>query len=182
MKYLISNYVCCIHSIFPITSFSTTDCEFLQLKTVFLTTNEGVRSQKKDKDRRDGKSRRCCQELNKFLAALDIIHQDDFEEKDEQKNATCRNGCFEKMDDHPVHTISNHNPLKMDVFPKTFVHIILAAKWLVWHSRTSPRPQTISDDIFLTFCVIRILWQRVLRIFTVADTLNYQASALLLIR
>ena len=34
--------------------------------------------------------------------------------------------------------------------PKTFVHIILAAKWLVWHSSTSP---TNSDDLCLLFCL-----------------------------
>ena len=33
------------------------------------------------------------------------------------------------MDDHPVHTIPNHHPIKMDVLPKTVVEIILAAKW-----------------------------------------------------
>ena len=32
----------------------------------------------------------------------------------------------------------NHHPTKMDVLPKTFVQIILAAKWLVRLSSTSP--------------------------------------------
>ena len=54
---------------------------------------------------------------------------------------TWRKGWIEqrllgKMDDHPVHTIPNHCPTKMDVLPKTFVQIILAAKWLMWHSST----------------------------------------------
>ena len=46
--------------------------------------------------------------------------------------------CFRKMDDHPVHTIPNHHPTKMKVLPKTFVQIILAAKWFVRLSNTSP--------------------------------------------
>ena len=46
------------------------------------------------------------------------------------------------MDVHPVPTIPNHHPIKMDVLPKTFVQIILAAKWLV-------RPPSSSDDLCL---------------------------------
>ena len=45
----------------------------------------------------------------------------------------------EQLDDPPVHTIPNHHPLKMDVLPKTFLHIILAAKSQVRHSITSPK-------------------------------------------
>ena len=30
--------------------------------------------------------------------------------------------------DHPVHTIPNHHPAKIDVLPKTLVQIILAVK------------------------------------------------------
>ena len=45
------------------------------------------------------------------------------------------------MDDHPVHTRPNHHHTKMDDLPKTFVKIILAAKWLVRHSSTSLRQQ-----------------------------------------
>ena len=37
--------------------------------------------------------------------------------------------------------VPNHHPFKMDIIPKTFVHIILAAKWLVRHSCTSPKHQ-----------------------------------------
>ena len=48
---------------------------------------------------------------------------------------------FEKKDDYPVHTIPNHHPTKMDVLQKTFVQNILAAKWLVRHSSTSPKQQ-----------------------------------------
>ena len=55
------------------------------------------------------------------------------------------------MDDHLVHTIPNHHPTKMDVLPKTFVQIILAAKWLVRHS--SIRPPNNSDNLSLLFCL-----------------------------
>ena len=41
------------------------------------------------------------------------------------------------MDDHPVPIII----IKMDVLPKTFVQVILAAKWLVRHSSMSPKQQ-----------------------------------------
>ena len=51
------------------------------------------------------------------------------------------NGCFGKMDDHPDHTTPNHHPPKMDVLPKTFLRIILAAKGLVRHSSTCPKQQ-----------------------------------------
>ena len=43
------------------------------------------------------------------------------------------------MDDHPVHT--KPPPYQNRFFPKTFFQIILAAKWFVWHSRTSPKQQ-----------------------------------------
>ena len=59
--------------------------------------------------------------------------------------ATWRNGRFEKLmlwtcDDLPVHTTPNHHPPKLDVLQKKFLSIILAAKWLVRHSKTSPQP------------------------------------------
>ena len=45
------------------------------------------------------------------------------------------------MQDHPVLTIPNHHPTKMDVLPTNFVQNILAAKWLVRNSSTSPKQQ-----------------------------------------
>ena len=48
--------------------------------------------------------------------------------------------ALKKMDDHLVHTTPNHHPTKMDVHPKTFLPIILTAKWFVRHSNTSPQP------------------------------------------
>ena len=43
--------------------------------------------------------------------------------------------------DHLVHTAQNHHPSKVDVLSKTFLQIILAAKWFVRHSITSPNQQ-----------------------------------------
>ena len=57
----------------------------------------------KDKDRREGKGRRCGTELLQFFAALAIFHQEDLKKKMNRITATWRNGCFAKMDDHPVH-------------------------------------------------------------------------------
>ena len=59
---------------------------------------------------------------------------------------TWRNGCFGKMDDLPDNTTPTHNPPKMDILPKSCLQIILAAKWLVWHSSNS-------DDLCLLFCI-----------------------------
>ena len=67
--------------------------------------------------------------------------------------ATWGNGCTGKMDDHSVYTTPNHHPTKMDGLPKTFAQIILAAKWLLWHSNMSPRAPTNSEDICLPFCL-----------------------------
>ena len=58
---------------------------------------------------REGKGS-CCPwgdivDTVQFLATLDIFHQDDYEEKDERIKATWRKRCFEKMDNHSVHTI-----------------------------------------------------------------------------
>ena len=49
--------------------------------------------------------------------------------------------ALNKIDDHPFHSIPYHHPTKMNVLPKTFVQIILAAKWLARHSSTSPNQQ-----------------------------------------
>ena len=40
---------------------------------------------------------------------------------------TWQNGCFDKMDAHPVHTIPNHHTSKIDVLQKSYVQIILPA-------------------------------------------------------
>ena len=68
--------------------------------------------------------------------------------------ASWQHGCFENMDDLPVHTIPSHHTTKMDGLPKTFVQIILAAKWLGRHSSTShkqqrrPMPSLLSLSFF----------------------------------
>ena len=51
----------------------------------------------------------------------------------------------EQLDDLPVYTTPNRYPPKLDVFPKNVLQIILAAKWLVWHS--SMCPPNSSDDL-----------------------------------
>ena len=58
-----------------------------------------------------------------FLVALAI--QDDVKKRMNRIKATWRNGCFDKTDVHPVHYMSNHQPSKMDVLPKTFVQTSL---------------------------------------------------------
>ena len=67
-----------------------------------------------------------------------------------RRTVAWRNGCFGNMDDHPVHTTPNHHPPKMDVLPKTFLQIILAAKWLVHGIQV--HPPNSSDDLCLLFC------------------------------
>ena len=98
--------------------------------------------QKKDKDRREGKGRRCC--LGDGIDSIPCctnLYQYDLKKRMNRVMATWWNGCFEKMDDHSVHTIPNPHPSKMDVLPKTFIQIILATKWLVRHSSRSSKQQ-----------------------------------------
>ena len=54
---------------------------------------------------------------------------------------------------HPAHTIPNHHPNTMDVLPKTLLQIILAVKWLVQHSSTSPNQQRrpLPSLLYLSF-------------------------------
>ena len=55
----------------------------------------------------------------KFLAALAIFHQDDLKKRVNRITATWRNGCFGKMDDHPVpHT--KPPPYQNGYSPKNF--------------------------------------------------------------
>ena len=64
------------------------------------------------------------------------------------------------MNDHLVTTIPNHHLTKIDVLPKTFVQIILAAKWLGRHSSTytssnkQQRPLPFSSIVILLLCRI----------------------------
>ena len=65
--------------------------------------------------------------------------------------ASRRNSCFEKMDNHPIHTIPNPDLTKMVVLPKTFLQIILAAKWLV-HAAFNYVP-LVGDELCRPFCI-----------------------------
>ena len=94
------------------------------------------------------------------VATLTILHQDDLMKRMNRITATWRIGFLEKKDDNLVHTAPNqwnHHPTKMDVLPKTVLHIILATKWFVRHSSTVRHP-TSSDDLCLIFCLIILLW------------------------
>ena len=66
-----------------------------------------------------------------------------------RRTETWQNGCF-RLDDHPVHTTTNHHPPKISVLSKTFLYIILAAKWLVRHLSRFPKEQrrTLSSDSY----------------------------------
>ena len=51
---------------------------------------------------------RCCclgDRIDYIPAVLTILHQDDLKKRINRIKATWQNGCFEKMDDHPVDTI-----------------------------------------------------------------------------
>ena len=103
--------------------------------------------------RREGKIRRCF--LGDGIDSISFRTTDLPHELKKRMNrikATCRNGCFEKMDDYPFHTIPNQYPTKVDVLPKTFVQIFLAAKWLLRHSSTSP--QTTATTFAFSFYFI----------------------------
>ena len=92
-----------------------------------------------------------------------IFHQDDFKKRMKRMKritATWRNGYFGEMVVHLVHAIPNHHLTKIDVLPKTFVQIILAAKWLGRHSSTytssnkQQRPLPFSSIVILLLCRI----------------------------
>ena len=95
-------------------------------------------------DRREGNGCRCC--LGGWNSFNSMPHyrfstQDDLKKRINRRTDAWQNGCFRKMDDPLVNTTPNHHPLKMDVLPKTFLQIILVAKWLVRHSSASPKKQ-----------------------------------------
>ena len=66
--------------------------------------------------------------------------------------ATWRSGCFEKMADYHTKPPSWHPP-KMDVLQKTFLQIILAAKWLAQHSIPFPnqKRRSLPSLLYLSF-------------------------------
>ena len=76
-----------------------------------------------------------------FRAALEIIiYRQDVLKKRMKRDTLDRDIyiigiwiIWKKIDDHPVHTSPNHDPPKMDVLPKRFLQITIAAKYLVQH-------------------------------------------------
>ena len=64
---------------------------------------------------------------------------------------TLRKGCFERMDDLPVHTTPNHHPPKMEVFSKLFF-IILA----IIVNGIQVHPPNSCEDLS-AFCLILLL-------------------------
>ena len=81
--------------------------------------------QKKDKNRREGKGRRCCSGdgIASIPCSTSILFRDDMKKRMYIITATWRNGCNGKMDDHPVPTIPNHHPTKIDVLPNRDVNV-----------------------------------------------------------
>ena len=83
-------------------------------------------TREKESVRREGKGRRCCLgdgiDSIPCRSSLQYLGLDDLKKRITRITGTWCKGCFEKMDDHPVHTIPNL---------KTFIQIILAAKLLV---------------------------------------------------
>ena len=84
-------------------------------------------------------------------------HQDDLNKRMNRRMYAWQNGCFRKINDHLVHTTPNQHPSKIDVLSKSFLQVILAAKWLVRHSSTVHSANS-SDDLFLLFCLFLLLW------------------------
>ena len=105
-------------------------------------------------DRRKGKGRSCC--LGYGIHSIPCLTTDllypqyDLKKRMNRIKATWQNGCFEKMDDHQFHTVTNH-PSKMDVLPNTLAQIILAAKWFVQQSSLSPKTAATT---FTFFCCL----------------------------
>ena len=98
----------------------------------------------------EGKRQKRRQRLSLLLEdgmnSISLPNQDDLKKRMNRITATWQNGCFKKMDDHPVHTIPNHRPSKMDVLPKNSVQIIIAVT-------SSIRPPSNSDDLGLLVCI-----------------------------
>ena len=74
--------------------------------------------------------------------------------------------ALEKMADSHHTTILGH-PLHMDVLPKTFHQIILAAKLLVCQSSMSPQPTAMTLTFFSVFILL------LLYVFTVGHSKYY---------
>ena len=97
-----------------------------------LVSHESCTPEKNYLYRREGKGRRYClgAEFIQFQAALQIYtyHHYDFKKWMNRKIL--------------IHTTPNHNHSKRDVLPKTFLQIILSAKWLYIIAAFQYVPQT----------------------------------------
>ena len=82
------------------------------------------------------------------------------------------------MDDYPVHSIPSHHYPKIDVLPKSFLQIIIAAEWLVRHSSSSP----IHTTFAFSFVFIQFFYgiQVHLQVWGVSARLTSQADASIL--
>ena len=98
-------------------------------------------------DRREGKGRRCrlvgpnsFSSMPHYRFSARLIWRNELTE-----NLTlCPNKCFGKWMICQFTRVTQHQTTtlpKWDALPKTFLQIILAAKWLVGHSSTSPKQQ-----------------------------------------
>ena len=94
------------------------------------------RPKKQDKYRREGKGRGSC--LGEGI--LEILHKDDMKKRMNGITATWRNGCFEKMDDHLVHTI-----------PKMFLQKLLFKSSLLLNGECGIQALNVSQTTATTF-------------------------------
>ena len=73
--------------------------------------------------------------------------------------ATWWNGCLEKMDDHPVHTIPNHHPIPKWMFKSI---LLLNDKWGIQvrspKQQRRPLPSLLSLSFFYGVFQCRIIW------------------------
>ena len=83
---------------------------------------------------------------------------DDLKKWMNRMTATWRSGCFEEKKMIFRFTLPNCHSTKMAVIPKTFVQIILAAKWLVRHSsmflQTTAMIFAFSSVFILLLCLL----------------------------
>ena len=77
-------------------------CCKTKICTVFTRVGERGHPQKKDKNRREGKGRRCCSGdgIASIPCSTSILFRDDMKKRMYIITATWRNGCNGKMDDH----------------------------------------------------------------------------------
>ena len=94
-------------------------------------------------------------EFIQFHAVLEILHQDDLNNRMNRRTDTWRNGCFRKTDDHPVCTTPNHHPPQLGVLKKNSAN---HPSCQMASEAFKSIPQRNSDDLCLPFCLILILY------------------------